>query len=704
MYRSIPLILICMSLSFASSDSLAQLRYPHPTKDNVVDEYFGTEVADPYRWLENTDSSLTHEWVEAENKVTFGYLDQIPFRAKMKARMEEILNYPKFSAPQKIGKYYIFTKNDGLQNQAVTFIQEGLGGEPRVLLDPNTMSTDGTVALGGTYASNDDKYLAYSVQKAGSDWQELYVLDLATGKKLSDHIEWVKFSGASWYRNGFFYSRFDTPKQGTYTTANENMKVYYHTLGENQSQDMLMYEDPANPKYMNYMGATEDERFITLYIRIPGRKGNILKIKDTQHPELGFVTLNNDPDVNCGVVESNGEDIYLMTNRNAPKNTVVVTRIDNSTTWKPVIAESDDVLENVSMVGGKLIATYMKDASNHAFVFDLSGKKLYEIALPTVGSVGGFGGKKTDTEVFYTFSSFTYPATIYRYEIASNTSTLFRKSQVKFNPDDYEAKQVFYPSKDGTKIPMFIVHKKGLKLDGKNPCYLYAYGGFNVSLTPGFSTARIVLLESGAVFAMPNLRGGGEYGEKWHEAGTKLHKQNVFDDFIAAADYLCANGYTSHDKLAIAGGSNGGLLVGAVMTQRPDICKVALPSVGVMDMLRYHKFTIGYGWAADYGTSDDSKEMFEYLYHYSPLHNIRAGVAYPATMVTTADHDDRVVPGHSFKFAATLQEKYSGPNPQLIRIETKAGHGGGKPLSKFIEETVDEYSFFLYNVGASPQY
>ncbi|MBS1904267.1 MAG: S9 family peptidase [Bacteroidetes bacterium] len=704
MYRSIPLILICMSLSFASTDSLAQLRYPHPAKDNVVDEYFGTKVADPYRWLENTDSALTHEWVEAENKVTFGYLDQIPFRAKMKARMEEILNYPKFSAPQKIGKYYIFTKNDGLQNQAVTFIQEGLGGEPRVLLDPNSMSADGTVALGGTYASNDDKYLAYSVQKAGSDWQELFVLDLATGKKLSDHIEWVKFSGAAWYRNGFFYSRFDAPKQGTYTTANENMKVYYHTLGENQSQDMLMYEDPANPKYMNYMGATEDERFITLYIRIPGRKGNILKIKDTQHPELGFVTLNNDPDVDCGIVESNGEDIYLMTNRNAPKNMVVVTRIDNSTSWKPVIAESDNVLENVSMVGGKLIATYMKDASNHVFVYDLNGTKLYEIALPTVGSVSGFGGKKSDTEVFYTFSSFTYPATIYHYDLKTNTSTLFRKSQVKFNPDDYEAKQVFYPSKDGTKIPMFIVHKKGLKLDGKNPCYLYAYGGFNVSLTPGFSTARIVLLESGAVFAMPNLRGGGEYGEKWHEAGTKMHKQNVFDDFIAAADYLCANGYTSHEKLAIAGGSNGGLLVGAVMTQRPDICKVALPSVGVMDMLRYHKFTIGYGWAADYGTSDDSKEMFEYLYHYSPLHNIRAGIAYPATMVTTADHDDRVVPGHSFKFAATLQEKYSGPNPQLIRIETKAGHGGGKPLSKFIEETVDEYSFFLYNVGASPQY
>ena len=682
----------------------AQLQYPTTRKGTVTDDYFGTIVPDPYRWLENTDTAETKEWVEAENKVTFDYLSKIPFRQKIKSRLEEIMNYPKFTAPQKIGKYYMFQKNDGLQNQSVVYIQEGLNGEPRILLDPNTMSKDGTVALGGEFPSNDDKYLAYSVQKAGSDWQELYVLDLATGKQLSDHLEWVKFSGAAWWKNGFYYSRFDAPTGAAYTSANEYMKVYYHKLGDDQSKDELIYEDKTQPKRQFYCGPTEDERFLTMYVQEPGRKGNMLLVKDLKSLSPTYITVNADLDIEAGIVESDGDDIYIKTNLNAPKNKVVKTTLANPSKWTEIIPESKDVLESISMVDGKFIATYMKDASNHAYVYDLTGKQLHEITLPTIGSVGGFGGKKKNKEVFYTFSSFTYPATIYHYDIEKNTSTVFRKSLVKFNPEEYDSKQIFYTSKDGTKIPMFIVHKKGLKLDGKNPCYLYAYGGFNVSLTPGFSTARIILLENGAVFAMPNLRGGGEYGEEWHEAGTKLKKQNVFDDYIAAAEYLFSNNYTSKNKLAIAGGSNGGLLVGAIMTERPDICKVALPAVGVMDMLRYQKFTIGFGWARDYGTSSDSKEMFDYLYHYSPLHNLREGTKYPATLVTTADHDDRVVPGHSFKFAATLQEKYSGPNPQLIRIETKAGHGGGKPISKYIEEVSDEFSFLFYNMGITPKY
>ncbi len=701
MKRFIFFLLLLMSVANSTN---AQLQYPATQKGTVTDDYFGTTVADPYRWLENTDTAETKRWVEEENKVTFDYLSKIPFRQKIKSRLEEIMNYPKYTAPQKIGKYYMFQKNDGLQNQSVVFIQEGLTGEPRILLDPNSMSKDGTVALGGEFPSNDDKYLAYSVQKAGSDWQELFVLDLATGKQLSDHIEWVKFSGAAWWKNGFYYSRFDAPTGEAYTSANEYMKVYYHKLGDDQSKDELIYEDKTQPKRMFYCGPTEDERYLTMYVQEPGRKGNILLVKDFKNPSAGFITVNADLDVEAGIIESEGEVLFIRTNLNAPKNKIVKTTLATASKWTEVIPESKDVLENISMVDGKFIATYMKDASNHSYIYDLTGKQLHEIKLPTIGSANGFGGRKKDKEVFYTFSSFTYPATIYHYDIEKNTSTVFRKSLVKFNPEEYDSKQIFYTSKDGTKIPMFIVHKKGLKLDGKNPCYLYAYGGFNVSLTPGFSTARIILLENGTVFAMPNLRGGGEYGEEWHEAGTKLKKQNVFDDYIAAAEYLFSNGYTAKDKLAIAGGSNGGLLVGAIMTERPDICKVALPAVGVMDMLRYQKFTIGFGWARDYGTSSDSKEMFDYLYHYSPLHNIRADVKYPATLVTTADHDDRVVPGHSFKFAATLQEKYAGPNPQLIRIETKAGHGGGKPISKYIEEVTDEYSFMFYNMGIVPKY
>ncbi len=694
-------VLLAMTLS---QPALAQLHYPKAPTSNQTDDYFGTKVADPYRPLENTDADDTKKWVEEENKVTFGYLDKIPFRAKLKARLEELLNYPKYTTPMKVGKYYIFQKNDGLQNQFVVYIQEGLTGTPRVLLDPNTMSSDGTTSLGGIYPSKDDKYVAYSIQKAGSDWQEIFVIELASGKQLADHIQWMKFSGADWMKDGFFYSRFDAPTEAAYTSKNEFMKVYYHKLGTDQSKDQIVYEDKKNGARQFYAGTTEDERYVQLYVREPGKKGNLLMVKDNNNPSKGFVNVNTNFDVDCSIIESMGETLYLQTNDKAPKNKIVKTTIANPTSWSPVIAESNDVLEGVSLVGGKLIATYMKDASHHVYVYDLNGKKLTEVKLPSVGSVAGFSGKKEDKEVFYNFTSFTAPASIYRYNIETNTSTLFRRSEVKFNPDEYEAKQVFYPSKDGTKIPMFIVYKKGIKLDGTNPTYLYGYGGFNISLTPGFSTLRMVLLENGAIFAMANLRGGGEYGEAWHEAGTKLKKQNVFDDFIAAAEYLIKEKYTSKEKLAIAGGSNGGLLVGAVMIERPDLFKVALPAVGVMDMLRYHKFTIGANWARDYGTSEESKEMFHYLYKYSPLHNLKSGVNYPATMVSTADHDDRVVPGHSFKFAATLQEKYKGKEPMLIRIETQAGHGGGKPTSKIIDETADEYSFFFYNVGVTPKY
>lgn len=684
------------------------MKYPVTDKGTVVDEYFGTKVSDPYRWLESEDSTKTKAWVDEQSAFAFSYLESIPFRENIKKRIEELWNYPKYSAPQKVGNNYFFYKNDGLQPQAVVWVQEGPNGTPKVFLDPNSFSTDGTVALGGIYPSNDNKYMAYAVQKSGSDWREFYVIEIATGKKLDDHIEWAKFAGASWWKDGFFYSRFDKPTDGTFTSKNEFMKLYYHKLGTPQSADELIWEDKTNGKRSHYGGATEDERYIILYIGEGGKKGNLLYVKDTKHPERGFIPIATEFGDEVGIVESQGDNLFIQTNKNAPKNKVVITNISDPApaNWKDLISEKTDVLENVSMVDGKLITTYMKDASHHVYVHDLSGKMLHEVALPSVGSVGGFGGRKTDKEVFYTFTSFTYPQSIYRYDIGKNSSTVFRKSEVKFNSEDYTSKQVFYTSKDGTKIPMFIVHKKDIKMDGTNPTMLYGYGGFNVSLTPSFSTPRIALLEQGAIFAMANLRGGGEYGEEWHEAGTKLKKQNVFDDFIAAAEYLFKEKYTSPARLALAGGSNGGLLVGAVVNQHPDICKVALPAVGVMDMLRYHKFTIGFGWSRDYGTSEDSKEMFEYLYTYSPLHSIKKGINYPATMVTTADHDDRVVPAHSFKYAAALQD-IAGPsttNPLIIRIETKAGHGGGKPTQKIIEEIADEYTFMFYNMGFVPKY
>lgn len=705
MKRFTILLILAMSVSL---DVSAQWKYPSSDKGSVTDDYFGTKVADPYRWLESEDSSKTKEWVNAQSKFAFDYLEKIPFRDQIKKRIEDLWNYPKYTAPQKVGNYYFFSKNDGLQPQAVIYVQEGPNGTPKVFLDPNTFSPDGTIALGGIFPSNDNKYMAYAVQKSGSDWREFFVMDIATGKKLDDHIEWAKFAGASWWKDGFFYSAFDKPADGTFTSKNEFMKLYYHKLGTPQTKDELIWEDKTNGKRSHYGGATEDERFIILYINEGGKKGNLLYVKDTQHPERGFIPVVTEFGHDVGIIESVGENIYVQTNMDADKSKIVVTTITDPTpkNWRPLIPEKKDVLENAAIVDGKLITTYMKDASHHVYIYNLNGTLRNEVTLPSVGSVTGFGGKTTDKEVFYTFTSFTYPQAIYRYDLESNTSTLFRRSEVKFNPDEYVSKQIFYPSKDGTKIPMFIVHKKGIKLDGTNPTMLYGYGGFNVSLTPSFSTPRVALLEQGAIFAMPNLRGGGEYGEEWHEAGTKLHKQNVFDDFIAAAEYLFKEKYTSPERLTLAGGSNGGLLVGAVVNQRPDICKVALPAVGVMDMLRYHKFTIGFGWSRDYGTSEDSKEMFEYLYRYSPLHSIKKGINYPATMITTADHDDRVVPAHSFKYAAALQDiaGSSTKNPLIIRIETKAGHGGGKPTQKIIEEIADEYSFMFYNMGITPKY
>jgi prolyl oligopeptidase len=691
-----------ISLLFAASAAGAQpLHYPTAKKVDQIDSYFGTKVADPYRWLENTDSSDVHEWVEAENSVTEKYLSQIPYREKLRTRLEKLFNYPRMRAPQKVGKYYFFFKNDGLQNQSVLYRQEGLHGEPTVYLDPNKLSEDGTQSLGNTAYSNDDKYLAYAVHKSGSDWQEIFVKEVATGKQLSDHIEWVRYSSPSWYKDGFFYGRYDAPTAGQYTAKSDFQKIYYHKLGTPQSADSLVFEDKQNPQRTFSMEVTQDEKYFILYISEGGKIGGLISWK--RAGESNFKPLVTEFGYNIGVLDNIGDRFLMVTDEDAPTNRVVM--IDPNTPgaahYQTIIPAKAETLENINDVGGKLIATYLKDASNHIYVYDLNGKLETEINLPGIGSASGFGGKRDENEVFYTFSSFTTPPTIYRYDINANKSELFHDANVPYNVSDFVTEQVFYKSKDGTRVPMFIVHKKGMKLDGTNPTRLYAYGGFNINMTPYFSPALVAFLEQGGVFAEPNLRGGGEYGKAWHEAGMKLHKQNVFDDFIAAAEYLITNKYTSKDRLAIEGGSNGGLLVGAVMCQRPDLCKVAFPEVGVMDMLRFHKFTIGWNWVAEYGSSDDSVN-FQNLYSYSPLHNLKTA-QYPATLVSTADHDDRVVPGHSFKFTARLQEVQQGPNPALIAIETKAGHGGGKPLAKIIRETADQLAFLFYNMGVAVQ-
>ncbi len=715
MNKSIVLVLISsVLLLFACNNEskemnkikkIKTLAYPDTRKGDVVDTYFDTKVSDPYRWLEDDTAKETEAWVKEENIVTRNYLDQIPFRGKIQSRLEEIWNYPKYGTPSKKGDRYFYFKNDGLQNQSVMYVMDDLEGEAVVLLDPNKLSEDGTAALSGMSISKDGKYLAYSISKSGSDWQEIFVKEIDSKNNTKDHVKWVKFSGISWKDNGFYYSRYDTPEEGKeFSNKNEYHKVFYHTLGTDQSQDRLVYKNDNAPLRNYYAGTTEDESTLVLTAS-ESTSGNELYIKRFGK-DKDFIQIAKDFDFDYNLIDNTEDRILVMTNENAPKYKLVSIDPDHPAkkNWVDIIPEKEEVLQSVSIHGGKLVAVYLKDAYSQAFVLDLDGKQLFELELPGIGSFSGLNGKKDENIAFYSFTSFTSPSTIYKYDIEKNTSEVYRQSEINFDFSNYETKQVFYKSKDGTKVPMFIVHKKGLKLDGTNPTLLYAYGGFNISLTPSFSLTRLILLENGFVFAMPNLRGGGEYGEGWHKAGTKMQKQNVFDDFIAAAEYLISEKYTSSSKLAIQGGSNGGLLIGACMTQRPDLYAVALPAVGVLDMLRYHNFTIGWAWASDYGRSDDSKEMFEYLYGYSPIHNIKDGVSYPATLVSTADHDDRVVPAHSFKFIARLQAAQAGENPVLIRIATKAGHGAGKPTAKVIEEYADVWAFVMQNLGVVPYY
>jgi prolyl oligopeptidase len=688
----------------ASADSISVLSYPETAKINVSDTYFGTQVDDPYRWLEDDLSAETKAWVEAENKVTQNYLEQIPYRKAIQNKLTDLWNYEKFSAPFKEGKYTYFYKNDGLQNQAVLYRQED-GKDAEVFLDPNQFSKEGTSSLAGINFSKDGSLAAYQISEGGSDWRKVVVLNTQDKSQVGDTLIDVKFSGLAWKGNdGFYYSSYEKPKEGSQLSGlTQYHKLFYHKLGTAQKEDALIFGGAVNPR--RYIGAdlTEDERFLVI-TAANSTTGNELYIQDLSKSGSQIVKIVDNFDSENNVLTSKGDVLYIYTNLNAPNFRLVTVSSSDAkpSNWKDLIAENENVL-NVSTGGGKIFANYLKDATSFVVQFNMDGSKEREIALPGVGSASGFGTKLEEKELYYTFTSYVYPSTIFKYDIESGQSEVYKKSGVKFDPSLYESKQVFYTSKDGTKVPMIITYKKGIELNGKNPTMLYAYGGFGVNLTPSFSTSNIILMEQGGIYAVPNLRGGGEYGEKWHLAGTKLKKQNVFDDFIAAAQYLIDNKYTSTDYLAIAGGSNGGLLVGATMTQRPELFKVAFPAVGVLDMLRYNKFTAGAGWAYDYGTAEDSKEMFEYLYKYSPYHALKEGVAYPATMVTTADHDDRVVPAHSFKFAARLQEFHKGKSPVLIRIETNAGHGAGKPTSKIIEEQTDKWSFMFQNMGLTYQ-
>ena len=695
--RSILLSTFLLSAMALSSQTIT---YPTTPKDNTVDDYFGVKVADPYRWLENDTSAQTTAWVEKENAITEAYLQSIPQRGRLLKRLREVANYEKVGVPSyHHGKWY-FYKNDGLQNQSVMYVMDELGGTPRVFFDPNQLSANGTVALKGIYFSHNGRYAAYCISRSGSDWQEFYVIDVETGRQLDDHVKWAKFSGAAWQGDGFYYSAYDSPQQGKeFSNVNEGHKVYYHRIGTPQSDDQLIFMNPMYPQRFYTVSTNEEETMLFLFESGAGN-GNNLFVRDLRIPGSQFIQMTNDMDFTYVPVETIGESIYLMTNHQAPKSKVMVAdlRSPGITQWHTLIGEDNDVLESADIIDHHLILSYSKDASTHAYVYSMDGKRLHEVSLPSVGSAS-FGGKKDRKECFYSFSSFTVPGTIYRYDPLKNERQVYYAPKVGFKLDDYVSEQVFFESKDGTRIPMFLTYKKGLKRNGKNPVLLYGYGGFNIGLSPSFSAMRIPFLEKGGIYAMVNLRGGSEYGEEWHLAGTKMRKQNVFDDFISATEWLIAQRYTNREKTAIQGGSNGGLLVGACMTQRPDLFRVAVPQVGVMDMLRYHRFTIGWNWAPDYGTSEDSREMFEYLLGYSPLHNLRPGVSYPATLVTTADHDDRVVPAHSFKFAATLQACNAGPHPTLIRIDSKAGHGSGKPMSKVLEEQADIYGFIMYHLG-----
>ena len=684
---------------------IKQKSCPMTMKVDMVDDYFGTKVKDPYRWLEDDHSIETEKWVKTQNEITEDFLSQVPFREKIRERLTEMWNYERYSSPSKNGDYFYYFKNDGLQDQSILYRTFGLNGKPEIFLDPNALSKDGTVALSDICFSNDDRYMAFSINRSGSDWTEVFVKDTKTEEVLKDHIKWVKFFGISWFGKGFYYSRFDELKETEKLSGqNQFMKIYYHKLGSPQEADILIYEDKENPHYYFCVAATEDEKFLILSV-FKSTSGNELYYQpatEIADYKQKFIPIIQGFDHNSYVIDHYNGNFLILTDKDAPKNRLVSVSVnpDIQQKWKDIIPENDHPLGNISTGGNKLFAFYLKDVSIKILQYDYDGKFEKEIPLPALGSAWGLSGKREEKTLFYSFMSFTIPATIYRYDIESGEITLFRKPDLKFNPDDYEIKQVFYKSKDQTSIPMFIVYKKGIDMNGNNPTYLYGYGGFNSSSSPYFSNSIMIFLENGGVYAEPSIRGGGEYGEAWHKAGMLEKKQNVFDDFIAAAEYLIHEKYTSSEKLAIQGSSNGGLLVGAVMTQRPDLFRVALPDVGVLDMLRYHKFTIGYVWVAEYGSSDNEKD-FEYLIKYSPLHNIKKGVSYPATLITTADHDDRVVPAHSFKFAATLQElnKDYGNNPILIRIETNAGHGAGTPLSKIISEVTDKWSFVFYQLG-----
>jgi prolyl oligopeptidase len=695
------ILVLVASLTVAQS-----LQYPAARKAEQTDTYHGVKVSDPYRWLEDDHSAETAQWVKAENEVTFSYLDKIPYRAQVMKRLEQLYNYPKYAEPFRRDKLYFFSKNDGLQNQNVFYVQTGLDGTPSLLLDPNKFSADGTSRLHALTVSKEGQYCAYAVSTGGADWEEAHVMEVGSRKVLPDDLKGLKFSTLAWAGKGFFYSQFVAPEAGReLSSKNDFQKIYYHRLGRPQSEDELIYEDKTKPEQFYDLETTEDERFAVLRIRGKGPRGNALYFRDLSKGEKAFTPIVPEiSDETYFVIDNVGDKFLILTNRNAPNYRLALYDPSNKdSAWKDVLPEKPETLQEVSTAGGKIFATYMKDVTSRVYVYGFDGQTENEIALPGAGTASGFGGNHDDKLTFFSFTSLNFPPTIFRYDIASKEAKVFRAPEIPgFKADDYETKEVFYTSKDGTRVPMFLVYRRGLKLDGNNPTLLFAYGGFNSIVSPEFSALRIALLEQGFVYASANLRGGGEYGEKWHENGSKLKKQNVFDDFIGAGEWLISNKYTSRDKLAIMGGSNGGLLIGAVINQRPELFRAAVALAGVMDMLRFQKFTIGWAWVSDYGSSDNEQE-FKALYAYSPLHNIRAGVNYPATLITTADHDDRVVPGHSFKYAATLQAAASHQNPVLIRIDTNSGHSASS-TTKRLEQTRDIYSFLFYNLGVTPKY
>ena len=700
-HQHIPVAIATIAMTALSScDNVMKIKhlpYPETERGNVTDNYFGTEVADPYRWLEDDNSEATAAWVKAENEVTFDYLSKIPFREAIKERLTELWDYPKESAPSKKGDWLYFSRNDGLQNQAVIYRRATPDAEAEVFFDPNQLSDDGTVALAATSFSKDGKYFAFATAASGSDWVEIHVMDTESKRQLDDCIKWVKISGATWAPDGkgFYYSGYDAPEKGVYSSKNEFQKVYYHKIGTPQSADRLIYSDPKHPLRYFYAWQSDDSRWIFVSSS-EGTSGSEILYKRSNAAK--FDVLLKGFDYDYSIVECVNDQLYVMSNEGAENYNLIKIDLNNPSKREVVITEKENLLENVNSAGGCLTAIYLEDAQNKVYQYEMDGTPIREVTLPGIGTVSGFNGEKEDSELYYSITTFTAPTTVYSFDVKSGESKLYLRPEVAFNPDDFTTEQIFFTSKDGTRVPMFVSYKKGLKRNGKNPCYLYGYGGFQINLTPSFSPSSIMFMEQGGVYVFVTLRGGLEYGEKWHKAGMLENKQNVFDDFIAAAEYLIENKYTSSKKLAIAGGSNGGLLVGACEVQRPDLYAVCLPSVGVMDMLRYHKFTIGWGWVVEYGSSDN-QEQFEYIYKYSPLHNIKKGEKYPATLITTADHDDRVVPAHSFKFAAQMQYAQAGDAPILIRIETKAGHGAGKPTSKRIEEAADSYAFLFQNTN-----